>query len=656
MSSTFPSGGKSNQGNRVQVDLKILQDRSLKTLQQFSVDFDKSVQSLISAMEGYQGQIDNASGRVTGGGRPGSGVNPNASVSTSPPIGIRDPGSSNPSYSGGGPGGKPENVPNVPAPSPARSGFWPNFQSQGFGPGNITEYERAGMSLGNIGGMGLPHQLRYLSHITQRAGTYQVQNPVSGENEYLPRGMSYQQNEDGTYSLAGNPSIFSNTMMTAGAALGLPGRADPYVQSAMGITNQIQGVGVGNAAFAANVGKGGNMLSQDWYSLKTKAEAFGTSLFNPWYTSAQAQQARQLTNQYGWSGGQATTLQNIMQNLTTEGGIRGVIPQSSMMELLDPAMRYGTGSLQQMVSVINSIPDAAKAANMSLAQFQQNLVDAVQQVAQNGLMTQQNATGALSSFTATTGIAPQTGANLLNDTNMMYMTMGLTHKNAYQVTYGNTSMADRMKVPMTVAQQIIGMPLSQLTKLNSNDPKFTAAMSRLTMFYSSPGGAEMLGGFNPQQILNMSARPDLLGRMAVEQEIPQIGTSMQIKNWNKVLTQADLTKTQKQDFWDNTDAYIKQNGKPTDAVQKSALQQAQAGYLKKALAGTLTNASNKAAATVTLTLDPYARKLLKFQDGVLTPKQNANSGPGGAGWFVRQIKNAADSIPISIPISVVPFG
>lgn len=165
--------------------------------------------------------------------------------------------------------------------------------------------------------------------------------------------------------------------------------------------------------------------------------------FNGAYSLAQAQQARQAINEYGWSGG---NMGDWLANTLKQNTIRTGLDAQTQMAVLDPMLRWGGNNFQEVNTALGSLASAATAAGYNTQQFAQQLGQASTQVAQQTGIPVGTVMRGMEALSSTTGLSPTQLAPLYTQQNML-MAAGLTHKSLGQVEFGN-SQAGLLSRPM----------------------------------------------------------------------------------------------------------------------------------------------------------------------------------------------------------------
>lgn len=264
----------------------------------------------------------------------------------------------------------------------------------------------------------------------------------SGFNDLITqRGYSLSQLRDKQYrqnvATRANSALF-NLQATKALAMNAMGK---YT----GFFGQVQAIGNSGYDVNANASRSGilgGMLGSGafFHGLSENiwqpaiSSAFG---LNPSYGFGQAQAARQAINSYGWgSGNEGNWLANVLKQNTVNYGLD---PQSQMA-FLDPMLRWGGQSFQNLNAVLTQIPQAATAAGYNLKQFTQELVAASTQIAQQTGIPIGVAANTINAISATTGLSPSQAGQLDNINNAL-QAAGMTGTKPWDVMNGTQGQA-----------------------------------------------------------------------------------------------------------------------------------------------------------------------------------------------------------------------
>lgn len=521
-----------DRSNRIEVDLKLLQDKNVEKLQEFGRQFDKSIDKLASMLGDYAEQVSGAEAAVGRAGKLGPNASTGSGITSGPTArqgGTPPPFANIPAgqYTGGpfepgGPG-------NWGGPSIAPIGGGGNVPVGG--PGSFEQqFVRAQKRIGEIP-VGLRQTLGYIAEgapATDSDG-YLIDNygrRILDENGNPMTDQTFL-TRTGLRNAAGkvNEFMFRGQAARANAMLGY-GHLQNFYGGIM--ANAMLGQQLGRSREGGLFGTG--LFSSAWTtgimeSLKTGIESkFG---FSPNYSPAQAKQARQALQSFGYSGDTSDYLAGILKDLQIHQGIDA----ASAMAILDPLMRFGGDeNIGQLLSVLRQIPDAAKAAHMNLSEFTQQLVSTSQEVSQSTGMTVGGAARALSAFTTTTGLAPSRAAGLFSSPQNLVMAAGMSGQSITSLMEGKNRMAPRMEFGLKVFQGFTGgYTAEQLAEMRKHDwGKYQSIMNAAWLAYAQ--NKDIFGGFSPRELINMQVRNngDLIGHTQIAEQIQGANSTQRI--------------------------------------------------------------------------------------------------------------------------------
>jgi hypothetical protein len=489
--------------NRVEVELRLLQDKNLDRLEEAFRGFEEQVERLVT--EGIK-VLGEAAGARTGGSTHASVASPlNWERSPSGPIGAGG-------Y-GGGPSG-PGRAGGGQAPSPSGSGHGSNASIVGgrfdptrfgFDIPTMGDYERAQFSLGQVG-QGWLSASRYMSHLVQRGGQ--------------SLGAKFIQDAQGNWVLdpgSSRVSRFGRGMVRAGGAMGAVARASTYAQQGWHTIERVLPFGIApnqmrnTADYGSSYGLsrsgilGTPYFSPAWRAgVGAKYEAFQRSRWGggdwrrPWtmlmgdpnYSSQQSAEALEIARQYGWRGGAQDELLDMMKDTSKRYG--SAIPQEAVAQLMDPAMRFGTSSRLEVEDSLRRMKAAADGANISLEKLAQSAIPAAQALAKEYGMP--GRTG----LALATGYALESGGREVGEVaNKRNILMAAAQKGSlYKALSGDPGDIVR------AGASVLG-PLADpgYWKQIKDDPRQRgAALEELSWMYMKD--PSLLGGLGPEEYMN----------------------------------------------------------------------------------------------------------------------------------------------------------
>jgi len=457
--------------NTLKIELDLLQNQNMLTLEQFGKDFSDSIDRLVKAVkdvsggglfEGYTGErsdfasdpsdvrkmtLLNSLDYTGGGGGFGGG-------------GFTGGGG----YGGGGgvPPGQPSPQASVSGDEPDKQLGWLARRSQEFHnaayvyrPGTdygITKYEKAQFGLGMIG-QGKIRTLQYASYL---AGEHADRN-AAGQPMGRMGGFAKITGALARHGIYGEQAIaLIKSLPVVGGLTGIglqgitPGGLQQDLLYGVNVGEYggggFLGTGFGSGAATTGVNAryeawkrsrlGGGNWKKPWTML----------LGNPNYSGEMSNEAMQLTNQWGWTGDQQDIALDMMEKYQKR--YRGAIKQEQVMQLMDPVLRFGTSSKTSVDIALTSLAEAARAANMNLEQFAQTTLAAAQGVSQATGMTQTQAVGAISAYSMVTGRSPEDAAQLMQDER--WKRLAMARYGPYQATEGKYAGTASVEAAMSI--------------------------------------------------------------------------------------------------------------------------------------------------------------------------------------------------------------
>lgn len=488
--------------NRIEVDLNLMQKEAISRLDQFGKDFNNTVDRLASLLQNVSADV---------GGSGAGQLGPNASTAAKTDAAVA---------AGGGAG---------------RSGPPGTLNAGASTPGGDHQFEDQFVRLQRrIGAneMAIPQSLRQaLGYAAEGQLNFNPMAPIKqyGTNRdqniadalaQLRSTSAYQAMSPADRATAeaqatnsarwrtrfgtANDMMFNYEASKALAMKGL-GKYTAFTAGVQHITDY-------GYQTAPNTGTGGILGSSlfsgsFWHGLNESTwQPLVSSTFglNPAYSLGQAQQARQAINQYGWSSG---NMGNWLANVLKENTIRYRLDPQTQMQFLDPMLRWGGWqSFGQLNAVLASLATSAQAAGMNVSQFNQELSQTAMQVAQQTGNTPGTVAGILSNFSATTGLAPSQGADLLSMNNVL-MSAAYTGKNPWDIYTGKDQGAT-LAVPLTRFSQMLGMGVDSFMRMahgtKAQQEFFKNRMWQMTMLYQT--NPQIFGGMSPLQLMNIMQR------------------------------------------------------------------------------------------------------------------------------------------------------
>lgn len=491
--------------SRIEVDLKLLKDKNVEKLQEFGVQFDRSIDKLATMLGTYSEQVTGAEGIARRAGR----VSPDASVASN--VVITGPGAHQ--LSGGG-----FNTSSASRPSDVHIPTPPGGQGGGASstlPGGGLNYHMGG------GGSFDPNSSKYVSAV--EADFVGAQKRIG---EHIPVGFRQMLGyaAEGQVKIPGvtqenakkwNDQLFRMQAYKANMMLGFGKMQGAFASVA--VPTQL-GMDLGRSREGGLFGTG--LFSSAWTTslkenLKTGLSAdFG---FNPNYSMQQAAEARKTTQSFGYSGDTSDVINAQLKELQ----IHQNLAPAQVMSMLDPLMRYGNANQggEQLINVLRSIPEAAKAAGFNLKVFTDQVIQTSVQIAQQTGMQPGQVASALSSFSTVTGLSPERAAGLFTPEKFT-MAAATTGKTMTQIME-HPSAAPEMQFGYRIFKGMTGgLSGAQLNALrHSNPAKYNQLMDGVWRMYNQ--NHDIFGGQSPLEIINSQVRNRgrTVQHMAVDQKI-----------------------------------------------------------------------------------------------------------------------------------------
>lgn len=485
--------------NRVQVELRLLQDKNLDALREafegFAAQVDRLVTEGVKTFEAAAGAGAPTGGRHASRAQPlswsrqvGGGLILNRPAGPSGgggPIETQSPGQTSPQASRGRLGG---------LGSPA---FW------GFDNPNMSEYERGMFSLGHVG-QGWLASGRYLSHVAQRLGqkTFGAEITEAGDvvgGNRLGRGL-----------------------VTGGGALGGLIRGITYTQPLMRAVEGHLPIGTmfptfANARAMSDIGSSYGLSRSGWLGTPFMSQAFRRGVSQNWeawqrsrwggglnwnplkgfgllgdpnYTREQSSEALDITRQYGWEGAAQDRLLDVMRSTTKKYG--GKITQEQVQQLMEPALRFGTTSQSEVEDSFRLLAEAAKSANISLDALAQTAIPAAQAIAKTTGISGGAALRKVAGYTLATGRGADSAEAVLGERRNILLAAAQTGS-LYDVMHGTG------EAEMRASQQFMGeLGDPNFWKRIKDDPRaMRRAMEDLSWFYLKD--PSYLSGMTPDE-------------------------------------------------------------------------------------------------------------------------------------------------------------
>ena len=616
---------KNSPTNRIEVDLKLLQDKNAEKLIQFGKQFETSVEKLSTALADYAGQLAGAAGTT----RAASG----ASTTASTPGKVADAMS-----------GTTRPKPTGQVIGEARGGVLPPGGNYGWEtPGTASVAQPLGdgaAGAGVAGAQGGGFEQQYVK-ATRRIGAIptglrQMLGFIGEGGQQFPTG----------HPMAGQPvSAMRRGASKAADSLFWAQSAQARLAGHFAQMNQAiytgQDVGYSRSgAFGLPFGLGSPAM-REGIKNQLKSMWSGKFGFNPNYTPDQAAHARSVINEFGYGGDTADFAAEKLKQLEIH---QRLSPEASM-RLLDPAMRFGNVEMSQLTDTLNAMPAAARAARMNLKQFNEEVTQLAAQLSQNGPASATSYAAQLTAFSAVTGLSPEKGAAMLQDRSQTFMEMGMTGMSYAKATISPNALAGRLKAPMMIGNQLaqsygfkdmgaLSKSYEDLQAGRKIDPRAENALSSLGIMIDS--NPELFGGMNLKELMNNARRGNVLGRTEAASQLTLLGDKASDKDFRRLIGLAGMGQKGIHGYEVDRAAFVKgklrdkeakymidHHGKQMSEARRQALiSEHEQQYLQSAF-GKKAGAKGRAAATQTIGLTDDAAKLVKLMD-------KANQGGGNS--------------------------
>jgi len=628
--------------NRIEVDLKLLQDKNAEKLMNFGKQFGQSVDKLALALADWNGQVAAGEGMQRPGESPAASNAKSVDLDTARPAGQQAKPKSKTVGEARGPRG--------PLP-PQEDGINYGWDDRG-GSASVAqpltndeeqEYVRAMRRIGEV-----PTTVRQMMGYVAESGKYY------GEGD--PRNSR---------DVKGNPlrwwnigaSKASDVMFSTQTVQ--QGLQRHYTQM-NALTGFGQDVGYsreGAAPFGLSpmfAAPFGFMSPAFREGAKSSLKAQWSAKFglNPNYTVAQAKEARSIVNAFGYGGDRADYMAERLKQLEIH---QRLSPEASM-RLLDPAARFGNVEMSQLEDTLNGLPAAAKAARMNLKQFGEQVTTLAEQLAANGPGSPTAYAGQLSAFSAVTGLSPEKGAAMLQSKQQTFMAMGMTGMSYAKATIGPNALAGRLKAPMMIGNQLaqsygfkdMGALSKAYTDIQNGDPVDPAAeqaLSALAMMIEAQ--PDLFGGMNLKELMNNARRGNVLGRTEALSQLNAMGDrTLDDAEARRLIGLSGLGKKGIHGYEVDRKAFEKKldnqderklrvHQKPLSSAERAkAISDHERAYLRSRFGKQSQQRGDKAAG-MTIGLSPEAQKYFKLLDKSSGGKGKSNA-LGDADFYKRQ--------------------
>jgi hypothetical protein len=638
-----------DRSNRVQVDVQLLRDENMRMLESVFEKFEQQVDRLVN--EGIKVQ-----GGTAGAGGPGE-TSGHESRAPTPSIAerVRDDLISQGVLSMGDQG-----VTVSPQASVAGGGRYrpTGIARFGYGATGPNQYEEAQFHLGQV-----PYdtlgRLRYLSYLSERrAYTRDDEGRITGE---------------APGALAAGARRFSG-------GLGLLAQGAQYGQAFYQQLNAMPGVRWINpmmmnemAQPGVNVGlsRSGllgtpyfspaymNTLGTEWQAYRRSRwnvdlnwnplKGFGIpgSLFgNPNYTRAQATEAINIANQYGWTGRNRDQLLDMMEATTRRYG--GAIPQEMVTQLMDPGLRFGTTNRREVEQSLDDLAEAARSAHMNLQQFSQQAFQAAEGLSQSVGISGARALRQVTALSEATGLGPSVAGQILSNRSNLMLGMAVTGQQPWEAVQniGRTATAGQFAM-------LGAMGITPQRWRTAGSQEKDAMKNQMAMIYLS--NPDVFGGMTPQQVIDQMNRSIWSGVDTAHrvQGIAQIGNILQNVPGGEprrqalagALRSAGVRQRVVQGFLEAATTGHSHNATVRQAMKRLGLDRvdpgSDVGRLAKSLLGQREDRAGAAARRRTQ-VDIGVRPPFDQMFTAMISNTKGKSHSNSSGWFSRNANNLGD--------------
>jgi hypothetical protein len=471
---------------RIEVDLRVMQQEAIQKLEKFGTDFNNSIDRLLTLTNQMAGTGGGGGGNTPTG--PAGQVNPQASTSGKTDMGVGNPGV-NPSASA-------------------------SFGSGSIDQGMTTFNRRVGsdeMAIPRSFRQALGYYAEGQLQMNPFAGMGGIRDQAAAEIAQANREFvgpmtkdQYKAVRNRFYAGKANDLLF-NLQANKAMAVNAMGKYSGFFGGAQGITD----MGTGTNANASRSGWFGSGLFSGafMHGLGQQFQALKESDFglDPSYSLGQAQADMGVINSYGWStGNYGSELAQTVKNNRVKFGVDA----QATMGALDPLLRWGGGSFDQLNNALAAIPSSATAAGYTLQQFQQQLLQTTSAVAQSTGLPVPTIMSGIQAISASTGLNPQQAGNLYNMKNEL-MASGLSGQSLGQFMFGHNQ-SGLLKFPLEIFQNSLGMPINQWVRwFNHGTPaqkkraQDAMAYGPMMLYQSNP---DIFQGMQPLQMAHMLAQ------------------------------------------------------------------------------------------------------------------------------------------------------
>lgn len=470
-------------GNRINVDLKLIQNQELKLMEQFAEKFAASVARLESIGGGSYAQ---ATAGYTGvGGMTPGGVQQGRSRPSGPALDRSQTGHGLENYADA----VQRNRKQVIAATPGR--FLSRAAGLGFAPQIASQDLTARILQGNMGEMRAQDFFQYLSAMS---GGYAFEEGV---------------NEDGEPIISRRPGIRGNVAARVHAGAGVVNMGFNVARSGTtffkSATNSLGMNPTANAGFVqmgySPQGVGGTgMLSSAW---KARFRAGAASKFQAlktfnWNTE-QEQQLRGALLGAGLNPSEDRSRGEGLYRDLKDIAIDTGLGPDQLVEMSQYTARFeGNKGLRRLTSELSKLDEAASQAGMTTAQLAKGMEAVAQTLQQRLGMAPSRGMKIAREYTALTGVPGEAAAGVFNNDFIMMMSMARSGKN----NPGKLTATDYLTGQQALAAQAVGA--SSVEDFTKNIDKYLGSEQFGWLRMRNP---ELFAGMDEAQIKNSLVNP-----------------------------------------------------------------------------------------------------------------------------------------------------
>jgi hypothetical protein len=650
--------------NRIEVDLKILQDRNIDRLHEFAGKWEKTVKVLVDAIGDLgtivqQGMPDLDQGTKAvplkrSWGRQG-GIYNTPQEDDIPGVGRR--------------GEISEATTQQPTPTRTAAAASAEDKSSA-AEFDRNAYLRAQIELGQVG-EGFLGMMRYVSRVAQMseatpggitgllqhhwwtAPNYdengnQMPSTFGANLENFTRNLTMMKGIgtgtagilnklSGRFGMPPISSFFEPGASMESQQFGLNVGAGTQPGGSLGFLQRLSGVPILGPIANMLSGAGLKGIEANWNA--GLASWFG---FNPDLTTQQAKDIESTLNAYGWggnqNGNQTDFLRNILTTYVSKG--HGAWNAEDLMSAgADAAVRYGTGSLQDVLTSFDRLNNSVIATSLSLDIMKKGLNEMQGPVSQQYGVPTPSARLAIQALTDATGLAPQVTGKMLMDSNF-WLGVARSHTPLWQLSEPKYATRANLRIGMEgligLMPQIIGsnaewQAAERAAQHGDHGPMHHLETKLQMLYHIDP---QLFGGLQPNQVINQK----LYGRGMETRAVAtsKLNYSNTYEDMRTQLMRAGMSREKLQQFKEWRQKNMIDNGS-----LESAMKKAKSGHFKalndlvgqernearKLLAQSQSKQEKNAAVktSISIGLTPQAQQLVKLIQKDHGGKSGSNS-------------------------------